>query len=572
LEIPIISGFKLIPPAERPAGGGKQAGLSSPLAQVMVLSRLEGDLILLKIGQEEVVARNTAGLRPGQVVQAEVLRGQPGQADLALRLLSPPPEEGSAAGRLLPGLTQTGPLGPALNRLWGLLADPGPPGPAEVEEAIQGARQGLAKALLGPGRISPADLKAIWSSLGLDLEPRLAQAVRGEGGPENQAGLGQVLKPRLLALVRALGRLADLDQASARTKEPGQDRAAIQPGLKKAVAELEKALTRLQDGPKADPGIRLDRGLIPGLKGRAVPGQAALPNQPPPARQADLPVQGPVRARPPQPAKPLKEVQTGPVRRPSQPPAAKDPNLKELARLKGRFLRTVLSRPDLSPATGRKEAAPALPGRARAEAVRVVTSTWPRLAQALAATKGDPRPLVAALEERLSAILQAAASPERLAALSGEAQEVLRGLEGVQVTNSLAAGTETSYLLPLPFLPGGGMVSGQILYYRPPFKGAGGEGKQPLRMVFLLDLSRLGEIRVDVSLADKELMLNLYLTKPGAQRWAAGRMSGLKKTLDGLGYQVRRLSVRSLAKAPPVEELAPRPRPREGAGMIDLRA
>jgi hypothetical protein len=246
--------------------------------------------------------------------------------------------------------------------------------------------------------------------------------------------------------------------------------------------------------------------------------------------------------------------------------------LKELARLKGRFLRAVLTQPDQSSASPRKAAAPLFQGRARTEAVKAVTSVWPRLAQALAADKGDFRPLVAALEERLSIILQTTASPQRLLALAGGAEEALRGLESVQVANSLAAETETSYLLPLSFLPGGGLVSGQVLYHRPPFKGSGQEGTQPLRMVFLLDLSRLGEVRVDVSLADKELMLNIYLTKTGAEKWAAGRLSGLKKTLDSMGYQVRRMGVRSLIQAPPVDELTPRPRPQDGAGMIDLRA
>ena len=210
----------------------------------------------------------------------------------------------------------------------------------------------------------------------------------------------------------------------------------------------------------------------------------------------------------------------------------------------------------------------------RAEAAAAVRTVWPRLAQALGQAGADPQALAREMETALRAAalrIGTASQVQTQAALTG-IEEAIRGLESVQVLNAMANETGTSLVLPLPLAQGWGAQEGRLLFYKPPHKSGTDPGERPLRLVFLLDMTKLGPVRVDVSMIKKSLMINLYLTKPEALQEVSRKLAGLEKNLTEKGYQIRSLAARPVRTAPALEEVAPQPLEAAPKGFIDLKA
>ncbi len=579
IELPLLARLRsTLGGASGPRSEGPALAPGS-LAEILVTARMEQDRILFTIGSQELVAKNTAGLEVGQRVLVQIQPGQTEAGEMILQVLPDPPQESSvAAAKLKPLLTVKSDLGPLLKELKDILRElPAKPG-SPLEKAAGQVKTTLAESLVRPDLRLESSLKSLSSRLGLDYEARLARAVATPGaGREAEAGsriLSSQLKPALLALVRELKPI--LNQAA-------PDRSEL-PGLNRLTAELREALTLLKggsQGPESRPGARSPSLTAAGQ----VPGRETGPAPAPPS-----PLDGPLLKavlKLPRPA----EITT--VRSPGQeggvlesgrepdrglsPEAARDLALN-LGRLKGAFIRKAVG--ILEQELAQKDpvsADPALtrPDSAlvRAETARVVRTVWSETARTLARPEADPQALATQMETALRGMalrLGALSQIQAQAALTGT-EEALRGLEAVQLLNAMALETETSLVLPLPLAPAWGAQSGQVFFYKPPYKKGSDQGERPLRMVFLLEMSRLGPVRVDVSMVKKDLMINLYLAKTTALERVSAKLGRLEENLTEMGYRIRSLNARAVKAAPPLEEVVPRAVEVRPKGFIDIK-
>jgi hypothetical protein len=513
------------------------------IVELLVAAQVDQDRILLKLGQVELVAKAVAGLKIGQSFPAEVLPETTPAGEVILRLLSPPDQESGPEALLRAAPATPPPLAPALARLAELLAAFDPPPGAALDQAVG---QALAKVQVEPTSLAGESLKALWTDLGLNLEARLAQATAATppAQAERQAlELAGQLKPILQALAEELRPLAQ-----------GRSRAELPLGLDRLLAKLAADLGRIatnQSQPE-------DRPLLP----EAGPGQAGAESPSP-----SLPPHQPVTWRTAL-ASLLKIPRPASARTsPQQLPAGL---VQELARLKGAFLKETFSL--------LKSSAPAAwadqPGwpEVRAEAGEAVKGLWPRLVQAALTRPAD---LPALLRELGQALQRLPPRPDQAGpaqALLAATEEATRSLEAVQLFNVASALQQGAVVLPLPFSPAFGAAWGQVHFFQEPARPNQGQKSRPFRVVFLLDMSRLGPVRIDLSLLQKSLMINFFLSHEKAVAWVAQRLPALARVLAAKGFQVKALQAKPLPAAPPLESLTPAQSPRPQGGLVDLKA
>ncbi|MBW2617646.1 MAG: hypothetical protein JRC92_02065 [Deltaproteobacteria bacterium] len=560
----------------RLGGSGAVEALFTPgeIVQAKVLGRIDSQLLLLEIKGHELVARNLVGLKPGQVVEVEVgpasAKAASGGGEVVLHLLSQPGKELSLIRLLKEALPDYKPISPALTRLAQTLKElpTRPQSPLEAE--TRAVLSALGRTGLQPGADLASRVRELPARLGLDLEPVLGRAVAsGRLEPVVRDSLLLGLKPRLIALVRQLepasagrqdmaapfpalakvvGRLtARLAQAAgAKTAQQARGLAQTQTAL---FEEAEGTLNRLlalgtEAGPKpgkAEIRARLQEVIKrswPRLKSateKAPAGKAARPEALPPTEPSARPPAGPPRAVPASAAV-IEEASVRTVRPEAAPESA------------------TLTRGE------RRGALPAAGFPARSPGV-----------------SPDPNPaLTAAVEELEQALtrlaLRLGLTPQALArAALTQAEGALQSLESVQLLNLAASETQTAFLIPLIAPLALGLKAARFHLFKPP-AGQAREGEEPLRLVFLLEMTRIGPVRVDLSLIQKRVMINLYTTEEKTAAFARKRIDELSQGLTKLGYQVGAVNAGLLKSAPPIESLTPPPYPVLSHGLIDLRA
>lgn len=371
------------------------------------------------------------------------------------------------------------------------------------------------------------------AKLGLDLEPILAKALIQEGlKPEVAKVLSQSLKPRLIALARELALAA----------ATGRDLVLAYPALKQAVERLAERLASLirpraeAEAKKASTEAKLaGRSKTTGLSLALSKGEEA-------------------RAK----AEFIRDLQTAFERLFSNQAGA-------TARPSAQRLETLLQETI-------ERHWPLLTARLR--------EAWPAKAEAplqpaavILAQNPGVSAEIAKLERALRSLaVRLGLTPQRQAqAALGLVDSALKSLETHQLLNLIALDNQSAFLLPLLAPPESGLRTGQFYFFRPPSQGEAG-GERPVRLVFLLEMTRLGQIRVDLSLFKKKLMLNFYAEDEQKARYAGDRLEILVRRLAELGYEVGSVRAHALKAAPPLEDLTPPPDPAFRRGLIDLLA
>ncbi len=562
IENPLLAILRSAPGKSGPARPCGSLLTPGSLAEVLVAAQLERDRILLNIGSQELIAKNTAGLKTGQRILVRIMPEQTESGEAILQVLGPVPEESAAAARLRTVLSVKNSLGPVLKELQEIIKElPARPG-SNLAKATGEVRSTLTQSLVRPDRALEASLRNLSSRLGLDHEARLAKAVgtdKAEKGPESGPPLPKGdLKPALLALAKELKPL--LRHSILRPPEI--------PGLNRVVVELKEALALLKSGGKiGNPKNGTGGPLLKGEEKEQGPGRETRP------APAPAPGGPPLKTvlRLPRPAAPLPARNRRGSARGNEPEKELGRNM---GRLKGAFIKKAIRVLERSGTQGSKKTTRPAPTLTRTEAARIVRAVWPRLAQSLSGSPGDPQALASELETALRGAALRLGNPssaQTRVALAG-VEEAVKGLEAVQLLNTVAVETNTSLVLPLPLAQAWEAESGQVFFYKPPHKPGAEEGDRPLRMVFLLDMTRLGAVRVDVSMAQKNLMINLYLAKTEAVERVSSKLDGLEKNLTEMGYNIRSLSARPVRTAPPLEEVAPQAAGNCPEGFIDIKA
>ena len=560
----------------RLGGSGAVEALFTPgeIVQARVLGQIDPQLLLLEIKGHELVARNLVGLKPGQVVEVEVgpasAKAESGGEEVVLHLLSQPGKELPIIRLLKEALSDYKPINPALNRLAQTLKElpARPQSPLEAE--TRAVLSTLRRTGLQPGADLASRVRELPTRLGLDLEPVLGRGVEsGRLEPAVRESLLLGLKPRLLALVRQLepvaagrqeieagfpalaevvGRLAArLSQAvGPKTAQQARGLAQARTAL---LEEAESSLNRLlalgsEAGPK--PGKAEIRARLQKVILRSWPCLATAAKKAPAGKAA--------RAETPPPTEPQARPPAGRPR-PEPPPAA--------------------ANKEAPTRTAGSEAAPESATPIRGE--RGGTLPAAEFPARSPGVPPDPNPaLTVAVEELEQALtnlaLRLGLTPQALARTAlTQAEGALQSLESVQLLNLAASETQTAFLIPLIAPMALGLKAARFHLFKPP-AGQEKEGEEPLRLVFLLEMTRIGPVRVDLSLAKKRVMINLYTTEERTAAFARQRIEALSQSLTKLGYQVGAVNASLLKTAPPIESLTPPPYPVLSRSLIDLRA
>ncbi len=175
-----------------------------------------------------------------------------------------------------------------------------------------------------------------------------------------------------------------------------------------------------------------------------------------------------------------------------------------------------------------------------------------------AARKGSPPPreLGSDLKALLLEMLPKGSEGGRQEEAVRAARALLEGLEGVQAENLHRARLGGGEMIPLPLVPG--VKSGELHLF-PPVSGEeeegdgarGGEGAgdgRPFRVVFLLDLEKLGPLRVDAEILEKTLRV-LFRTASGeAENLVKRNLPGLRESLAASGLEPLSLEVRRVER------------------------
>ncbi|MGE3174210.1 MAG: flagellar hook-length control protein FliK [Planctomycetota bacterium] len=170
--------------------------------------------------------------------------------------------------------------------------------------------------------------------------------------------------------------------------------------------------------------------------------------------------------------------------------------------------------------------------------------------------------------------LEAAASPEPAAARGDDVARLLAaGLSQVERDNAARRELGAPLWLPLPASPEAGLLDARMFLM--PDAGDGGAGAapgdRPFTIVLLLDLTRLGALRVDVTVRGDAVDATFVAARADAAAALLGAIEPLRQDLRAGGLEPG--SVRVL-QAPPaglpvVDLVLP---PRDGSAMVDLHA
>jgi hypothetical protein len=178
--------------------------------------------------------------------------------------------------------------------------------------------------------------------------------------------------------------------------------------------------------------------------------------------------------------------------------------------------------------------------------------------------QGDPL-FAATAKGRLAAILsefemQGLMKESGAGTMTGwarEAHEVLRLIERTQVVNSMNAQSGQPMVFELPTAWQGTSSVRFYIERRDDGGETGGrQGPRPYRVVTMLDVDRLGAVRVDALFTGKQVSARVFVDRPEVERTVTKMLPLLQEALSARGFTVEALSA-SVAETPSVrgEEL-----------------
>lgn len=200
-----------------------------------------------------------------------------------------------------------------------------------------------------------------------------------------------------------------------------------------------------------------------------------------------------------------------------------------------------------------------------------------RLLRLLEAPAGRLAESAQALRETVKAralALLDAPVPEAANAEQGRraAQALVEGLSGVERDNARRTELGAPLWLPLPANPAAGWRDARMFLQGSPDGGDGAAGgPRPFTIVLLLDLSQLGEMRVDVELRDQRVGLSFQVVEESALCVLSQARDELQQLLEAVGLEVEQLQVRlAPMQALPVADLVLPAN--DGQALVDIHA
>lgn len=147
------------------------------------------------------------------------------------------------------------------------------------------------------------------------------------------------------------------------------------------------------------------------------------------------------------------------------------------------------------------------------------------------------------------------------------------GMNGAERDNARRADQGLPLWLPLPACPAMGLRDARMFALAGEREsGAPADAREAaFTIVLLLDLTRLGELRVDLVLRHERIDVTFLLAQPRATALLASAAEEMRQALQAVGLKVERLAIRQCrAEHLPVADLALPPR--DGSAMVDCHA
>ena len=152
------------------------------------------------------------------------------------------------------------------------------------------------------------------------------------------------------------------------------------------------------------------------------------------------------------------------------------------------------------------------------------------------------------------------------------ARAFVEGLSGIERDNARRSELGAPLWLPLPANPGAGLRDARM-YLRTEQQAAGSSAgsERPFTVVLLLDLSQLGELRVDVELRGQRVDVLFQPLQESTLAVLLHARDDLRQLLGRVGLEVDRLVVRQApGRTLPIGDLLLPPR--DGQALVDIHA
>ena len=138
---------------------------------------------------------------------------------------------------------------------------------------------------------------------------------------------------------------------------------------------------------------------------------------------------------------------------------------------------------------------------------------------------------------------------QRNEGLENPLNKFVSAITNIQLFNGLEIGQEGKIFLPIPVqFPDGHFTVGRLLIHLPEqekYEGTGRKiSKNLFRITFFLELSRLGPIRADLTVNNKEITGSFFLTNDKARLIIEDKLNFLVGSLEGRGFKVQSIECR----------------------------
>lgn len=151
------------------------------------------------------------------------------------------------------------------------------------------------------------------------------------------------------------------------------------------------------------------------------------------------------------------------------------------------------------------------------------------------------------------------------------AAKLVAGLNHIEADNAARAEQGSPLWLPLPVSGGSFLRDARMFLVGDDERRADATESRPYRIVLLLDLTRLGPLRVDIEVRDARLSATFQVARESSLHRLRPAFAALRSELEAAGLEVRALDLR-LAPAGqlPVGDLLSPPRPAQSTSRVDV--
>ncbi len=156
------------------------------------------------------------------------------------------------------------------------------------------------------------------------------------------------------------------------------------------------------------------------------------------------------------------------------------------------------------------------------------------------------------------------------------ARDLVEGLSGMEAENARRTEHGSATWLPLPASPDGAMRDARMFLLRGDGESdrtSKSSDEQAVTVVLLLDMTKLGAMRVDVMVNRSELAVDFEVVETSASIVIRDALAELQEELESSAFEIQHLRVRQAAgQQLSIADLCAPPAPGDPRGLVDVHA